>query len=426
MNILLIGSGGREHAMAWKIKQSKLTDRLYIAPGNAGTSLVGENIAIKADDFPGLLETCLDRQIDLVIVGPELPLVNGIRDFFEGDPRAKHILMVGPGRKGAALEGSKDYSKRFMNRHGVPTAKARTFSSAELSDGLKYLETCTRPIVLKADGLAAGKGVIISDNLEESKRTLTDMLANKMFGDASANVLVEEFLEGVELSVFVLTDGTNYVLLPEAKDYKRIGENDSGPNTGGMGAVSPVPFADAAFMRKVEDAIIRPTIEGLIKDKVPYRGFIFFGLINVKGTPYVIEYNARMGDPETEAVMTRIQSDFVELLAACARGELKDKRLTIDSDSAVTVMLVAGGYPGDYQKGKPIEGITQPSDALLFHAGTRHSGGRVVTDGGRVLAVTGRGKTLDDAKKSAYQSISGISWQDMYFRRDIGLDLLQK
>jgi phosphoribosylamine--glycine ligase len=426
MNILLIGSGGREHAMAWKIKQSKLTDRLYIAPGNAGTALVGENIEIKADDFAGLLSACLDKKIELVVVGPEVPLVNGIRDFFERDPRAKHILMVGPGKKGAALEGSKDYSKQFMIRHGVPTAKARTFSASQLAEGLKYLESCGRPIVLKADGLAAGKGVIISNDIEESKKTLTDMLANKMFGDASANVLVEEFLDGIELSVFVLTDGTSYVLLPEAKDYKRIGEKDSGPNTGGMGAVSPVPFADVAFMRKVEETIIRPTIDGLRKDNIPYRGFIFFGLINVKGTPLVIEYNARMGDPETEAVIARIQSDFVELLVSCAGGELNNKSLTIDPDPAVTVMLVSGGYPGEYQKGKPMIGLDKLASALIFHAGTRQSGSQIVTDGGRVLAVTGRGRTLSEAKKNAYQSISGISWQDMYYRRDIGLDLLKE
>ncbi len=424
MNILLIGSGGREHALAWKIKQSKLTNKLYIAPGNAGTAMVGENLPVKGDDFHGLAKICIGKNIDLIVVGPEVPLVNGIRDFFEQDHVLQKILFVGPGKKGAELEGSKNYSKQFMLRHGVPTAKAKTFSAAQLEEGLQYLTTCQLPIVLKADGLAAGKGVIISDNLKEAQTSLREMLVNRLFGEASDQVLVEEFLEGIELSVFVLTDGKDYVLLPEAKDYKRIGDKDTGPNTGGMGAVSPVTFADRLFMKKVEENIIQPTIAGLDKEKIPYRGFIFFGIMNVKGEPHLIEYNARMGDPETEAVVTRIQSDFVELLVACAKAELKHKKIVIDPEYAVTVMMVSAGYPGDYEKGKIIAGLERPSSALVFHAGTKLVDNKIITDGGRVLAVTGRGKSLQEAKKSAYRSISGISWTDVYFRKDIGVDLL--
>ncbi len=424
MNILLIGSGGREHALAWKIKQSKLTNKLYIAPGNAGTALVGENLPVKGDDFQGLAKICIGKNIDLIVVGPEVPLVNGIRDFFEQDHVLKNILFVGPGKKGAELEGSKNFSKQFMLRYGVPTAKAKTFSAAQLEEGLQYLTTCQLPIVLKADGLAAGKGVIISDNLKEAQTSLREMLVNRLFGEASDQVLVEEFLEGIELSVFVLTDGKDYVLLPEAKDYKRIGDKDTGPNTGGMGAVSPVIFADRLFMKKVEENIIQPTIAGLDKEKIPYRGFIFFGIMNVKGEPHLIEYNARMGDPETEAVVTRIQSDFVELLVACAKAELKHKKIVIDPQYAVTVMMVSAGYPGDYEKGKIIAGLERPSPALVFHAGTKLVDNKIITDGGRVLAVTGRGKSLQEAKKIAYRSISGISWTDVYFRKDIGVDLL--
>jgi phosphoribosylamine--glycine ligase len=425
MNILLIGSGGREHALAWKIKQSKLTDKLFIAPGNAGTSLVGENIHVLANDFKGLAGVCVEKKIDLVVVGPELPLVNGLRDYFENDPALKSILMVGPGKKGAQLEGSKDFSKLFMQRHGIPTAAARTFSAAQLEEGLRYLNTCALPIVLKADGLAAGKGVIICQTLEEARNTLTSMLGDRLFGDASSQVLVEEFLDGIELSVFVLTDGTDYVLLPEAKDYKRIGDDDQGPNTGGMGAVSPVPFATPVFMHKVIERIIRPTIAGLKKENIPYRGFIFFGLISVKGEPFVIEYNARMGDPETEAVIPRIQSDLVELLVACGKGELASKTITFSGESAVCVVMVSGGYPEHYEKGKVISGLDKPSRAFTFHAGTKHDNSHIVTDGGRVLAVTGTGSTMEEAKKIAYASISGISWSDVYFRKDIGVDLLR-
>jgi phosphoribosylamine---glycine ligase len=425
MNILLIGNGGREHALAWKIKQSNLTDKLYIAPGNAGTALIGENIPIAVSDFKGLAKNCLNKNISLVIVGPEVPLVNGIRDYFESDPALKNILLVGPGRNGARLEGSKDFSKQFMVRNNVPTAKAKTFSASNLKEGLEYLATSRPPLVLKADGLAAGKGVIITDSVSEAQSALTDMLVNKLFGEASANVLVEEFLDGIEVSVFVLTDGEDYILLPEAKDYKRIGDNDTGPNTGGMGAVSPVAFADASFMKKVEEKVIKPTIAGLKKENIPYRGFIFFGLMNVKGEPYVIEYNARMGDPETEAVMTRIQSDIVETMVACAEGKLKNKKITIDPNYAVTVMMVSGGYPGEYKKGNVISGLHPASNDLIFHAGTKLDGKSVVTDGGRVLAVTGRGKDLEQARKNAYESISGISWNGVSFRKDIGVDLLK-
>ena len=425
MNILLIGNGGREHALALKISQSSLLDRLYIAPGNAGTAQLGTNISIKPDDFEAIGRTCLEKNIDLVVVGPEVPLVLGIRDYFENSLVLKQILIVGPGKQGARLEGSKDFSKQFMIRNDVPTARARTFSEMHLAEGLSYLETCPLPIVLKADGLAAGKGVIICDNLAEAQLALKDMLENHLFGAASSHVLVEEFLSGIEVSVFVLTDGEHYVLLPEAKDYKRIGDGDTGLNTGGMGAVSPVAFVDSEFMQKVEERIIRPTIAGLKKEGIPYRGFIFFGIINVKTEPYVIEYNARMGDPETEAVMSRIQSDLVELLIACAEGDLKNKSIVIHPDYAVTVMMVSGGYPGDYVRGKTILGLDQHPDSLIFHAGTQSDGEKILTDGGRVLAVTGKGTSLKEARKSAYQSISGISFHDVYFRKDIGVDLLQ-
>jgi len=425
MNILLIGNGGREHALAWKINQSKLTDKIYIAPGNAGTSSIGENILVAITDFPALGKACIEKKIELVIVGPEVPLVKGIRDYFENDTDLKNILLIGPGKSGAQLEGSKDFSKQFMVRNNVPTAKAKTFSADQIKEGLQYLADGKLPIVLKADGLAAGKGVIISDNLKEAQTALSEMLLNKLFGEASSKVLVEEFLEGIELSVFVLTDGKDYILLPEAKDYKRIGDDDTGPNTGGMGAVSPVAFADAVFMNKVAEQIIIPTINGLKKENIPYKGFIFFGLINVKGEPFVIEYNARMGDPETEAVMTRIESDFVEILIACAMGDLKNKKIAIHTDYAVTVMMVSGGYPGDYEKGKVISGLNTEQSALIFHAGTKETSKGIVNDGGRVLAVTGRGKYLEDARKNAYKSISGIFWSGVSFRRDIGVDLLK-
>ncbi len=425
MNILLIGSGGREHALAWKIKQSPLCTSLLIAPGNAGTASLGQNIPVKPDDLEGLAIVCREKAIGLVVVGPEVPLVAGIRDYLEAQPDLHHVGIVGPGKSGARLEGSKDFSKQFMFRHHIPTAKARTFSAAELDQGLTYLDACHLPIVLKADGLAAGKGVIICTSREEARSAMTDMLANRLFGDASAHVLVEEFLKGIELSVFVLTDGQHYVLLPEAKDYKRIGENDQGPNTGGMGAVSPVPFANADFMQKVTTRIIEPTLKGLREEGIPYRGFIFFGLIRVDGEPYVIEYNARMGDPETEVVIPRLTSDLVELLRACAEGNMKDVKVSIAPETAVTVMLVSGGYPGDYAKGKHMAGLNMESGAKLFHAGTKQSPHGVVTDGGRVLAVTGMGDSLEAARQQSYQAIQSISFEGAYFRRDIGVDLLQ-
>jgi len=426
MNILLIGNGGREHALAWKIRQSPHTQSLYVAPGNAGTALVGENVAIKVDDLEGIAHFCRQKNIDLVVVGPELPLVKGLRDHLESKPDLSHLLIVGPGQSGARLEGSKDFSKQFMLRNGIHTAKARTFTESELDAGLSYLEGCFFPIVLKADGLAAGKGVIISNTLEEAATELRDMLANHRFGEASARVLIEEFLSGIELSVFVLTDGDDYVLLPEAKDYKRIGENDEGPNTGGMGAVSPVPFADQPFLDKVKKHIIEPTLQGLKRDGIPYRGFIFFGLMNVSGEPYVIEYNCRMGDPETEAVIPRVESDLVDLLVACAKGELKGKVVQTTSSTAVTVMMVSGGYPGSYAKGKVIEGFNQLSkEDLLFHAGTAAANSTIVTEGGRVLAATGLGKDIADARSRAYQTLRSISFEQSYFRRDIGVDLLQ-
>jgi phosphoribosylamine--glycine ligase len=424
MNILIIGNGGREHAFAWKIRQSKHCSKLYVAPGNAGTSIIAENVPIAVDDFVALGELCKKNQIGLIVVGPEVPLVKGIRDFFEKDPALKKILMVGPGQAGAQLEGSKDFSKQFMLRHGIPTAKAKTFQAAELDAALHYIDSCKPPIVLKADGLAAGKGVIITEDLGEAKSAMREMLLDKKFGEASTKVLVEEFLKGIELSVFVLTDGEGYVILPEAKDYKRIGDNDTGPNTGGMGAVSPVSFANEAFMKKVEDSVIKPTIAGLRKDNIPYKGFIFIGLMNVGGEPFVIEYNARMGDPETQVVLPRIKSDFVELLLSAANSQLKNNALEIATQTAVTISMVSGGYPGDYEKGKEIKGLQKTAEALFFHAGTKTKGDSVLTDGGRVIAATGMGHDLPSAREKAYAAASLLCWEGLYFRKDIGLDLL--
>ena len=422
MNILIIGSGGREHAFAYKIKQSPLCTKLFVAPGNAGTSI---NVPIKVDEFEKLGQFCIDEKIDLVVVGPEVPLVKGIRDYFESTPTLKNILLVGPGKTGAQLEGSKDFSKQFMLRNNVPTAKAKTFFDS--TEAVAFVKSIKPPYVLKADGLAAGKGVVITSNIDEAISTITDMIDKKQFGDASSRILIEEFLDGIEVSVFILTDGKDYVILPAAKDYKRIGDGDQGPNTGGMGAVSPVVFANDEFMKKVETRVIKPTVEGLRKEGIDYRGFIFIGLMNVGGDPYVIEYNARMGDPETQVVMLRIENDFLEILAAAAKGELKGKVVKARSEYAVTVSLVAGGYPGDYKKGDVIKGSDQKG---VFHAGTKsapknpgQASGNVLTDGGRVLSVTGEGKTLAEARKNAYVRISAISWDGLYFRKDIGLDL---
>lgn len=423
MNILIIGSGGREHAFAWKIKQSPLCSKLYVAPGNAGTGLVAENVSIAVDDFEKLGNFCLEKSIELVVVGPEVPLVKGVRDYFESDSKLRHILLVGPGKTGAQLEGSKDFSKQFMLRNQVPTAQAKTFFTNQTKEAHQYLETIRPPFVLKADGLAAGKGVIITSSLDEAKSVMKEMLENKKFGDASSKVLVEEFLDGIELSVFVLTDGTDYVILPEAKDYKRIGDNDTGPNTGGMGSVSPVPFADEAFMRKVEEKVIKPTVNGLKKEGINYKGFIFIGLMNVGGEPQVIEYNARMGDPETQSVMMRIKSDLVELLTACAEGELKGHKVEKDPSWVTTIVMAAGGYPDQYEKGKVISGLNEVATAQVFHAGTKLKDGAIVTDGGRVLAVTAKGSSLIEAKANSYEAVRKIKWEAAYNRSDIGSDI---
>lgn len=423
MNILIIGSGGREHALAWKIKQSRHCNDLYVAPGNAGSATVAQNVPIGVEDFDQLGQFARDKNIDLIVVGPEGALVKGIRDYFEADPSLNKILMVGPGKSGARLEGSKDFSKQFMVRNGIPTGKAKTFVASQLNEAYSYIDNLKPPIVLKADGLAAGKGVVISPTVSEAKNTIREMLEDKKFGEASTKVLIEEFLDGIELSVFVMTDGKNYAILPEAKDYKRIGENDTGPNTGGMGAVSPVVFADASFMKKVEEKVIKPTIAGLGKENIPYKGFVFIGLMNIKGEPFVIEYNARMGDPETQVVLPRIDTDFVELLVATAKGELTSQPVPQKNEVAMTVVMVAEGYPESYEKGKVIDGLSKAKDGIVFHAGTKNNGNEVVTNGGRVLAVTGIGTSLDDASEKAYKAVSSIQWDGLYFRKDIGKDL---
>ncbi|CEN34361.1 phosphoribosylamine--glycine ligase [Capnocytophaga cynodegmi] len=423
MNILILGSGGREHAFALKISQSNQCKNLYIAPGNGGTHQIATNININPTNFKQVKQLVLDKKIEMVVVGPEDPLVQGIYDFFKTDTQLQHVQVVGPSREGAKLEGSKEFAKQFMQRHSIPTAKYESFTKETIVQGCKFLETMQPPYVLKADGLAAGKGVLIINDLNEAQTELKNMLLNEKFGNASQKVVIEEFLDGIELSCFVLTDGKNYKLLPTAKDYKRIGENDQGLNTGGMGAVSPVPFADANFMEKIETRIVKPTISGLQKDNIEYKGFIFIGLIKVKGEPYVIEYNVRMGDPETEVVLPRIESDLVPIFKTLQTQTLNTVSLAITPQSATTVMMVSGGYPEDYEKGKRISGIENVTGSIVFHAGTTIKEGELQTSGGRVLAVTSFGKDFKEALQKSYENIEKIHFDKMYFRKDIGFDL---
>lgn len=424
MNILLLGSGGREHALAWKLSQSKHCTQLFIAPGNAGTAACGTNIAIGVNDFAAQKQFCLDKNISLVVVGPEEPLVKGVFDFFKTDKELSHIKVVGPSAIGAQLEGSKAFSKKFMQRHAIPTAAYAEFTAESLEEGRRYLVNHSLPVVLKADGLAAGKGVVICQTTEDALQAFDEMIVNRQFGDASAKVVIEEFLQGIEVSVFALTDGEQYKIIGHAKDYKRIGEGDTGLNTGGMGCVSPVPFMDEAFMQKVEDQVIRPTINGLKQEQIEYKGFVFFGLMNVKGEPWVIEYNCRMGDPETEVVIPRLQNDLVELFTSLFNNTLESVTIQTDQRSCCTVVAVSGGYPGDYEKGVPVTGLPLPAsqDTLLFHAGTLEKNGTVVTNGGRVFAATAFGSSIPEAVKKAAQTLDKISFNGMYYRKDIGFE----
>ncbi len=426
MNVLILGSGGREHALCWKIAQSILCEKLFIAPGNAGTAQIGENVNISATDFESLKTFVIDKEIEMLVVGPEDPLVKGIYDFFKNDEVLSEVCVIGPSQEGAQLEASKEYSKQFMQRHDIPTAAYDSFNKDSLNEGYDFLETLSPPYVLKADGLAAGKGVLIIDDLEEAKRELKAMLSDAKFGDASSKVVIEEYLDGIELSVFVLTDGNNYKILPSAKDYKRIGEGDTGLNTGGMGAISPVPFADKFFIERVEDRIIKPTIKGLQEEEIEYKGFIFIGLMNVNGDPKVIEYNVRMGDPETEVVIPRIKSDLLNLFKGISNGTFGEQDFYVDEDVATTVMLVSGGYPESYEKGKVISGLEKVDNSILFHAGTRKEDDKILTNGGRVMTITSFGRNIEEALSKSFANAEKVTFDGKYYRKDIGFDLKEQ